>query len=390
MKNGLFKNFVAAILSLTLILSLSTTVFATGGTQSTGTIPGVGTPVEIIFEVDLPTDLNFGINPFGIGDDLNITTSRIRGANYGMVNHTTESAVMVVFSLSTAVADDVSFYATQGEILTAGSGYVAGKNLYFEAVGAASFTATSGEIATAGDIRALADEIVYNRTTAATVVNLNESNSTPGQIAFLLDKYVATTGDLNVASFTFYGELDTIAPSAPNVWKANDIRVSGAYTLIPVGAADYAGNTYGTLVGKNQVEATNIPAMAQSGAAGFVGTQPAGATLTADGKTLMQDVSRTNPGGERIVANFYAGDGKDVTHIVVRSPNNWAVPATDWTYDPVARTITFTAGRFTSMATNQINFSFLYEIFVDNAAEPGVAPALTDVATAYMRFNIVN
>ncbi len=299
------KVIVAFVMTLLLIATSPIAAFAETQSQASGTIPGNSEVEDVILNIVLPTSFNFALDPLG----LNATgDNQISAQDYFFVNQTIAPV---------KVSLDITATTSNGAVLIANpSGLdkdntsANDKKLYFGALGANELTGTAitttDTAITYGGIFGGENppEAVY---TTETAVADTLSAFTPGAggatgsalIAFALQKADKSTtstsegaidglaaGDLGVAAFRFYSELNTYAD-----WKANDVTVSVAYTLTPLRTATYDQVDFidGSL---NQIEGTTTPTGPTYSSPGFIVD---GNTVTTLGTTIQSSkASSTN------------------------------------------------------------------------------------------------
>ena len=193
---------------------------------------------------------------------------------------------------------------------------VAAKSGYFGILGAASLAGTP----TFAD--ATIGTYTYNPATAGTLIPFDwTANVGEAGIEFMLG--AATSGpdalaaaNKGVASFNFYGELNTLA-----IWATTDLQMTGTYTLAGILPAPYTAAAAGT-IGVNQL----------SGAAlGFAGADPSVGTLTvARGASAEVDF---NYGNNTMTEFVLRVNQFDALPLVSKTATGFsvAVPGTGWT-----------------------------------------------------------
>ena len=332
---------VAFVLTLLLTAAFPAAAFA----ETTGTISGDSTVDNVVMNVILPTNLNFALDPLGLdttGDDNQIATQ-----DFFFVNQT-----LAPVKISVEIAAETSGGAvlvSDPSTLSKDDTSVTDKELFFGALGASgvtgtAITATGAALVTEEAITTYSDIAdIYGSsnppqaeyTTASAVADTLVS-FTPGTggatgsavIAFALNKAVESettpgavdslaTDNKGVAAFQFYSELNTYAD-----WKANDITVSGAYTLTPLRTTTYDNYTYIT-GGLNQLETTPAePAEPTYDSAGFI---VEGATVD----TLANKITSSKASAENISIPFYF-DGKTIASLKLSTTT---VDAAQYTID---------------------------------------------------------
>jgi hypothetical protein len=200
--------------------------------KADGTIDGSGTVKNPIYNVALPTTIDFALNPLQIGD---VTAgSQITSANYESV-HKSTPAVKVSFTLTAALdtSDSVTF-VNDPSTLSPSDVVATEKKLYFGALSA------SDDSTAAYSTGVFSGKYLYDAAEAATLVPFDPTTK-EAELAFLLQGGTGAQvvdGSKGNASFQFYANLNTYA-----AWDADDVSVSGAYTLQGVRADDYTALT---------------------------------------------------------------------------------------------------------------------------------------------------
>jgi hypothetical protein len=206
--------------------------------KSDGSFGGDSTVKIPIYNVVVPTNVNFAIDPLQLGnvtDDSQITT-----ANYKVINKS-DVDVRVTFDLTATLGSGVKFVEKNAldQVTTTG----APKDVYFAALSAEGVTPNSLNYASA--LTDMTATFAYDADPPkGTLVPFGVSLGAPGNekttLAFLLGKSTGTPLDTlaaaneGVASFQFYANLNTYAD-----WKANDIQVVGSYNLQGIKGSDY-------------------------------------------------------------------------------------------------------------------------------------------------------
>jgi len=293
---------LAVLLAVLLILATIPAAAFAEDQEPTGTIPGGSTVDSVTLNVVLPTNLNFALDPL----ELNVTSgSQIATTDYFIINQTA-APVKASFEITATLTEEVTL-VDDVEELDKDDTSATDKKIYFGALGATGITVNDLEFGY--EFGSGTDPEGSYDATAGTLVpfSVDEKKAT---IEFALNKATKeetesegeadtlAADNKGVAAFQFYGELNTYAD-----WQANDITVSGAYTLIPLRASTYEMyTTEGVFIegGLNQLkqpEPAEIPV-------GFMGE---GSTLTSVNLGEVSTASTTN-----IVIPFYFGDATGI------------------------------------------------------------------------------
>lgn len=252
--NRTTKSVMAFVLTLLLIASFPAAAFA-----ESGTIDGDSTVDNVTVNVILPTNLNFALDPLGLdttGDN------QIATQDFFFVNQTF-APVKVSLDITAETSGGAILVSTTGG-LSLDDTSVTDKELYFGALGATGLTGTAiSSVYTVDPDTTYVD--VFGGTdapqgayasvspSAATLIAFTpNTDGTTGAavISFALDKAIESettegaidsiaTDNKGVAAFQFYSQLNTYAD-----WEANDITVSGTYTLTPLRDTTYSGYDY--------------------------------------------------------------------------------------------------------------------------------------------------
>jgi hypothetical protein len=216
-----------------------------------GTITGETTVQNPIFNVILPLNLNFALDPMQAGNTTPANGNQISGSDYRIVNRS-GFAVRASFEITAtknAGLETVARGVAPAETTPARTGF-------FGVLGASSVTPSPTWAAPNTGVYA------FNPITASelngTLIPINWTTTTAGNanIAFILgaaDPLNATPAlaalDAGVAAFQFYGELNTMA-----LWATTDLTFTGAYRLTGVLPPAYdAAVVPANIVGLNMV-----------------------------------------------------------------------------------------------------------------------------------------
>ena len=317
------KSVTAFVLTLMLIMSFPAAAFATG---STGTIDGSSTVENVTLEVLVPSTLGFALDPLG----LDVTgANQISTQDYYFVNQTF-APVKVSVSITAQTSGGATLVSTASG-LSLDDTKVTDKKLYFGALGATDITGGSINTTTTGGsfnvgtgpaayyssaTTASATLIPFtpnsNGTTGAAVIafalGAATEGSTPGSISAL-----ASNND-GIAAFQFFSQLNTYAK-----WEANDITVSGAYTLTPLRDTTYTGYSYvGSSLNQLVPEAPSTPTYSS---AGFI----SGSAIV----TTIAAISNTSSSALGVRVPFYA-NGLTATSLTLNG-SAFTFPTTQYT-----------------------------------------------------------
>jgi hypothetical protein len=219
------------------------------GTNPDGTIDGTSTVENVIFQVRLPVNLNFAIDPFEISSGRALG-GQIRGGDYFFVNRTTAVDVEIGLTITATLNDNndpligVSLVDNVSE-LERDDISEKSKKAFFAAVTAQTITTAPSLVA---DDLFTGMAFGYGTEHADGIIMpfysfLGGADEGISEFQFALGGATATnlaSSNQGIASFTFYGQLNTYAN-----WAANDITVSAAYTLTGLRSTTYAGYRLG-------------------------------------------------------------------------------------------------------------------------------------------------
>ena len=363
-KNSKVVAFVMALLLLT-----SFPVFAE--TASSGDIVGDSDVADLVLNVVVPTTINFALDPLGLattGDN------QISNQSYFFLNQTF-APVKVSLDITAVTSGDAVLVSSPGG-LSKDDTSVTDKKLFFGALGATSMTGAALSIYALdpdttyvelfGSTTGPAADYTDVTSDAATLVKFTpNSNGSTGSavIAFALAKAVESTttpdaidslaaDDKGVAAFQFYAELNTYAS-----WQANDLKVTGTYTLTPLRGATYTDYVANDVIsgGLNQLDTTPPAPPAPS---------TYSITVENDGNgTASADLSTATPGA---------------TVTLTATPSS-GYQFGSWASTPSSLTIT--TNTFTMPSENvtvKANFAALTgPYFTEGTAQPSESPANT-------------
>lgn len=230
------RRLMATAMTAALITSMfATTAFAdeTKAWNTDGgslTIEGASTTVEATLEVELPTDLSFGINPLKLDvseDSSKPNKKQIVGADYRITNY---SNVDVLVKASTKVtAESTVDLKTAGAYDSTSLELSATKDkksvLLIQALATAITVGTDGSVAaTYGDFTAAAaasNDATSVNGKAGAILGTGDTD-----ILFKLAKNDGTLKSTNIGAFTFDGSVD---PNA--AFTDGDVKVTTVFTM---------------------------------------------------------------------------------------------------------------------------------------------------------------
>jgi hypothetical protein len=197
---------------------------------STSSVTSEGKVTKYVFNAIVPTDLDFGINPFIIGEEGD---SQITSDDYVILNRTKDVPFQVdlSFKVATPTAGKIATQVEDPDTLNKTNPQGDKRKLFYLA--AHSPEAFAGTIT--GTTYADVDpKATY---TEAGIANFKANGA--ATLSFVLDSVsdpVASVNEAaNVAVFKYYGELNSYAP-----WADDDIKVKVNFTFIPMSATNYA------------------------------------------------------------------------------------------------------------------------------------------------------
>lgn len=280
-----------------------------------GTIPGESVVKNAIINVVLPTNIDFAVNPLQLGTVTG--DSQVTSTDYRVTNKS-DAPVRVSFDITATLGSGVTLVSSKSE-LTPDQLTGADKDVYFAALGAKSFKDTT--VPTWAD--PTLGTYVYDSAEAGTL-SVFDPDTSKAEISFLLGAATGTPLDAlaadeaGVASFQFYAELNTYAG-----WLANDISVSGAYTLTGIKTTDY--DKVDNLVGVNQMSNSSTVA------------DPENDVKVAAGETGTLTTSRATWNPTKV---FLSDKPASITSVALGAATFTAT--TDYTYDASTGILTIT------------------------------------------------
>ena len=248
----------------------------TGKAKEDGDLEGKNELENLTIKAVVPMNLNFALNPLQIGN-ADDNDNQVTDIDFTFINRTEEVPLKISVDLSLTLDDSVELVADSTEV-ELDDDAVETKRIFFGAVGADVKIADSDD-AEADDIEEGDILATYDPTTDALVSFEDDEESIT--IAFGLAKHDTTDVEANIAVFTFYAQLDTYAD-----WEEDDIAVAGAYTLLGLRGATYAGYE-----GDDQAEPPRTSAYVNEGSS-----------------TQLKAAAAGENGGDPVVG-FVLGDG---------------------------------------------------------------------------------
>lgn len=231
------RRLMATAMTAALITSMfATTAFAADETKAWNTnggsltVEGASSTVEATLEVELPTDLSFGINPLKLDvseDSSKPNKKQIVGADYFITNY---SNVDVLVKASTKVTADATVeLKTEGAYDTKSFELSPTQDkksvLLIQALATAITVGTDGSVATTyGDFTASAaasNDATSVNGKAGAILGTNNTD-----ILFKLAKNDGTLKSTNIGAFTFDGSVD---PNA--AFTDGDVKVTTVFTM---------------------------------------------------------------------------------------------------------------------------------------------------------------
>lgn len=223
------KKSLALFLTIALCLSLSMTAFA-AGTDSSASMEGAGTVEATEYNVVVPGNLNFTLDPYMAKNSAN---QLYAPAEFGFINKG-DFDVKVTLALDLQTASGVTL-VNKGVLTAQGAGG-AGTELRDEETAKKAFVAAM--VSTSATTQFASPSVTgsgFDPTVTTSLFAFDADKK--ASFGFKLDKAtdVGDTGSLNTlgakgaGSFVLYGEITTYAG-----WVTNDLKVSGKYTLSPV------------------------------------------------------------------------------------------------------------------------------------------------------------
>lgn len=328
---------------------------------ATGALTGETTVKNPVFDVLVPLNIDFALDPMQVGDGGD-ERNQIHSADYEVVN-LSEFAVRASFTLD--ATKDAGLTLVESGVAAGQSSAL--KTGYFGILGAYDQLTAPPVFGQANGTYTF--DSMTNDELNGTLVPFDWADATDGSadIAFILG--AATGGDTLAAgnagfsAFRIYGELNTLY-----VWEAADFSVAGVYNLtgiLPTPYAAAASRTFGLNIEGPDV----IPARFLASGSGSLPY-----SFSADNRTISYDLSKAanssgvHEDGLRIF-NFDAGD-QEVIAIVASSFNNWFVPLADWRYDAANNRFYFSK-RIVELWSNAQpqHFSFLFDIYLGDGTE---------------------
>ncbi len=272
MKNGFFKKFAAVATAATMALGMAT---AASASASSGQITGDVEAVEVVYEIEIPTDLTFKVDAYSVATDAQIAGNQAYMPTVELENYTKQAAVRLTYDIKLNLGDNVKLVA-QNAVIPADKN-TDDLNMYVGVAGATDITASPGEIKEVS-FASFAEEEAFAALTVGEVATVGEVS-----VTFVMDKFAGSNNttdfqDVNAAAFTLYAEINTDAD-----WKtaAEEMSVKGSWTLKPVSEENY------DLYSEEFVGFSMLPAEAQSNEPTFGFLTTAADLGTRDSETEM-------------------------------------------------------------------------------------------------------
>jgi hypothetical protein len=295
------------------------TVSDGGGGTDTGSIDGDSIVNDVIFEVDVPTDINFAIDPFELG--ISLGGGQITGTSYNFLN-STKAPVKVLLDFTTDLTGGGAALVADPSALSPDDDSVIDKKLYFAVLGAKTLAATANTVSA----------VAYDKTEAGTLVPFGTDGKASAGFVLAASSDGTEVLAPGMGSFTFYGVLNTYAD-----WEAGDVKVTAAYTLVALRPATYTALSTAA-VGANKTQLAST-----SSVLGFIGESvPTTKTIT---KASITDTQLSIP--------FNFGD-KTITSIKLPSGTSLAVDQ----YEKTVGALVFSASRTTALKGLTVNVTY--------------------------------
>ncbi len=291
------KKLTSAFLAASMVASMSATSFAAGDAWGeSGEIGGDSAVMNPVISFSLPTDLDFSLDAFGMGD---ATGSTIFSPEFKIVNNS-EVAIRVAVKASLTAAEGVTLKSSVADVKV-DDPTVTTKDVYMELVAQEvlthTATITDGALS---DVAVTATAISYDPADAdhpgavtpakAVLAATPEDGAKPTVMTLALSKatyddaspthkITAVSGKTGAAVVRFAG---TINPNVPT-WTANDVSVKAVFDV-----SGLTGTVYDKLITSNaeldpDLKKANVASVGASSAAGAnvtIDTFSAGSTLT--------------------------------------------------------------------------------------------------------------
>ncbi len=342
------KTITAFILALLLIMAAPASVFA--GSQE-GDLSGTSEVEDVVMNVLVPANLNFALDPLG----LDATgANQISTQDFFFLNQSF-APVKVDVAITASTSGGAVLVSTDSAIKK-DDVTVTDKKIYFGALGGTGVT--GGAIATGTTYSAIfgsttGPAIEYSTVSSAAGTLSAFAPSASGTtgaalISFALDEAIESTvtagaiqslaADNNgVAGFQFYAAMNTYAD-----WAANDVTVSGTYTLTALRDSTYDAFTFVSGSLNQLVVAVAAPEEEEEEpvvvlAPGFI-TSP-GVTAT-----TRTSVNHTKASTADWPIDFHFGDATITSITGTNGATPYTIPTAEYTRDAVNDDLIFKGG----------------------------------------------
>lgn len=322
------KLAVSGLLVLAMTMGLAMSAFAEP-TEPTGGVGGDSDVDNIVFQVVVPTNLDFSIDPFELNETA---TGQINvAADFGIINKTAAD-VKVWFDLTATgnttnsegkavPKEDFKFVDSPAKVFP-DDDTVTNHDIFFAAIAATdvegvvftdeTLAANAGEATYAKDGDALAGSLIpfaaddtASEATASFGFALGKATASDPEAA--VDTLAASSD--GVAAFKFYAQLNTYAG-----WDPEDIVITGTYKLTGIrnttygtypgtepGAADSKYNAYG-------LNLLKLAPAALPTTVGFIGADGVTTTTTLTEIPAGMDIIKGQTGQADVVIPFFFGE----------------------------------------------------------------------------------
>jgi hypothetical protein len=216
--------------------------------KDTNTINGEGKKKNVVLVLDLPTDLNFAIDPLETVSG-GVPGSQIKGTDYRIVNHT-NAIVKTTLAFTAGVATGVKVVEDIDDVIDGSNknvlvGILAGTSLAGNA--GATTTVTYEDGTDPEDIIGIDEFVQFPGKAVNTNSTVEASFVTTAATAGVVD---VTDGE---AVFSFYGAINDSA-----TWVDNDLQINATYTLSGVRSSTYDATIAPNVVGLGLIGAGDV------------------------------------------------------------------------------------------------------------------------------------
>ncbi|MDR1604801.1 MAG: hypothetical protein LBS10_08470 [Gracilibacteraceae bacterium] len=216
-----------------------------------GDLGGTTTVESPTYNVVVPLDVDFAIDPLSISPQAQTTLSQIAGADYQFINKS-DVPVKVSVNFTATLANGATLTPLGNLDQTSLSPTT--KGIYLGLLAAK-------EAGTANIAEADLGSVTYNydATEAGTLVEFTNDGGIKAGLDFVLAAGTSTEitqyqKNYGFTSFTFYGQLNTYA-----TWAPGDVSIGGTYSLQGVRSTDYftAGDDTGGASDEDDLDTAN-------------------------------------------------------------------------------------------------------------------------------------